>query len=139
MMNRHPLELLGPYADGELPPEEMARVAQHLQGCTECGRELSLIRSMGEAMRGMVTNTRGRGIWDSVHARISRPVGWILFAAGVAVWVTMAGREWFRNREITWEWLGSSAVWIGLALIAVGVGYEQYREWKETRYKDVHQ
>jgi hypothetical protein len=51
----------------------------------------------------------------------------------------MAGREWFRNREITWEWLGSSAVWIGLALIAVGVGYEQYREWKETRYKDVHQ
>jgi hypothetical protein len=33
--------------------------------------------------------------------------------------------------------MAGSAVLIGVVLLAVGIGYEQYREWKETRYRDV--
>jgi len=137
MRDPHPQDLLGPYADGELSAEDTERVARHLTTCTECSRELALIRSLGGAMRGMVTNTKPRGAWNAVHARISRPVGWILLVAGVSVWVSLAVGEWLRSRELTWAWMGASALWIGAALLAVGVGYEQYREWKETRYKDI--
>jgi predicted MFS family arabinose efflux permease len=112
----------------------------------------------------MVSGARGRSAWQAVHTRISRPIGWVLLIAGVAVWFAMAvaawfaNRElslewlsisaiaigvalavvaWFSNRELTLEWLSLSAIAIGAALLLMGVGYEQYREWKETRYKDI--
>jgi predicted anti-sigma-YlaC factor YlaD len=136
-MNQHPHELLGAYADGELDAAQTAQVAQHLTKCTECARELALIRSMGGAMRTLVNSTESRGIWETVHRRLSRPIGWLLMLAGVAVWTTLAVVEWYRSRELTWEWMAGSAVVIGVVLLAVGIGYEQYREWKETRYRDV--
>jgi anti-sigma factor RsiW len=137
MTDRHPRDLLGAYADGELPPAQMADIARHLELCTECAREVALIKTMGGAMRTMVATTPPRGIWNSVHRRISRPLGWILVIAGVSVWAAMAVLEWFRSRELSWEWLTFSAVAIGGVLLAVSVAYEQYRGWKETRYKDV--
>jgi anti-sigma factor RsiW len=136
-MREHPRDLLGAYADGELPPTEMAAVARHLEMCTECAREVALVRTMGEAMRTMVGTTSPRGVWNDVHHRLSRPVGWILLVAGVAVWLAMAALEWFRHRELSWEWLSMTAIAIGFVLLAVSVGYEQYRDWRETRYRDV--
>jgi anti-sigma factor RsiW len=136
-MNRHPHELLGAYADGELAAEETARVAAHLTACTECARELALIRSMGGAMRGMLDTAPDRDIWAGVHRKLTRPVGWVLFTAGVAVWAAMLVVEWFRHGELSWQWLTATAVGIGLALLAVGVLHEQYRDWKTTRYKDI--
>jgi anti-sigma factor RsiW len=136
-MNQHPHDLLGAYADGELDAARTAHVAGHLTKCTECARELALIRSMGGAMRTMVNSTESRGVWDAVHRRLSRPIGWLLILAGLAVWTTLAVLEWYRSRELTWEWMAASAVVIGVVLLAVGIGYEQYREWKETRYRDV--
>ena len=136
-MNGHPRDLLGAYADGELQPTETARVAGHLTTCTECARELALIRSMGGAMRAMAGSTRPRGVWATVHRRISRPIGWLLVIVGVAAWSALAALEWFRSRELTLEWLAGSAIGIGIGLVAIGVAYEQYREWKETRYKDI--
>ena len=136
-MNRHPRERLGAYADGELEPAETAAVAKHLTTCTECSREVALIRSLGGAMRTMMSDTKPRGVWDTVNRRITRPVGWLLVVAGVVAWLAMAGLEWYRSRQLTIEWLGMSAFWIGIALVALGVFHEQYREWKDTRYKDV--
>jgi anti-sigma factor RsiW len=136
-MNRHPHELLGAYADGELDAAATARVAEHLTTCTECARELALIRSLGGAMRTMVNDTPSRGLWNAVHRRITRPLGWLLIIGGAAVWTALAVVEWYRSRELTWEWLAGSAFVIGFVLLAVGIAYDQYREWKETRYKDV--
>jgi anti-sigma factor RsiW len=136
-MNRHPHDLLGAYADGELDAAQTARVAEHLTKCTECMRELTLIRSMGGAMRTMVNSTGSRGVWDAVHRRISRPIGWVLILAGAAVWAVLLVLEWYRGRELTLEWVAASAFVSGIVLLAVGIGYEQYREWKETRYRDV--
>jgi anti-sigma factor RsiW len=136
-MNGHPHDLLGAYADGELDAAETARVAGHLQQCTECARELALIRSMGGAMRTMVGTTEARDVWGGVHRRLTRPAGWLLVTGGIAVWCVMMVLEWFRHGELTWQWLASTAVGIGVALLLVGVLHEQYREWKETRYKDI--
>jgi anti-sigma factor RsiW len=136
-MNRHPHELLGAYADGELDAGQTAHVAGHLQECTECARELALIRSMGGAMRGTIAAAPERDVWAGVHRRLTRPVGWLLFVAGVTVWAAMAIVEWFRHGELSWEWLSMTAIGIGLALLFTGVLHEQYRDWKNTRYRDI--
>jgi hypothetical protein len=74
-----------------------------------------------------------------VHRRITRPLGWLLVVAGVVIWCALAALEWYRARELTAEWLSTSALVIGGALLLVSVGYEQYREWKDSPYKDVQQ
>ena len=137
-MTQHPLMAISAYADGELTEQEEAHVKAHLAQCTECARELALIRSMGEAMvEGMRTAPPQRGVWDRVHRRITRPVGWLLFTGGVSVWTVLLVIEWFRAGSPSLPWMASTAVGIGFALIAVGIGYEQYREWRHSPYKDL--
>ncbi len=134
-MTEHPSELISAYADGELSPEDARQIENHLRLCTECARELALIQSMGGAMKTM--SLQRRSVWEGVHRRITFPIGWVLFVAGLGVWVALATYEWFRQGELTAEWLGATAIIVGLVLLLVGVAYEQYREWKETPYKDV--
>jgi anti-sigma factor RsiW len=139
-MSNHPLERIGAYADGEVAPAEAAAIEAHLGACTECTRELALIRAMGGIMRNAVrTGAPRRSVWDAVHRRISRPVGWVLLLAGITTWLALGLAQWYRERALTAEWLAVSAVGTGLALLLAGVAYEQYRDWKETRYKDIQQ
>ena len=137
-MTNHPLAAISAYADGELSAEDAARVEAHLAECTECARELALIRSMGEAMTENMRNSKAPSdIWGQVHRRITQPLGWILLLAGVAVWVILAVIEWFTEGELTLRWLATTAVGIGIALIAVAIGYSQLREWRTSPYKDI--
>lgn len=142
----HPEERLSAYADGELPPEEAAAVEEHLETCTECRRELAVIRSMGEAMSttsgtdgtgGPASGGESRSVWDGVRRRIVAPTGWLLVVAGLAVLAALAVVEWFRTGSLTPGWLATTAVAVGIGLVAVNIGWEQYREWKHSPYRDV--
>jgi anti-sigma factor RsiW len=136
-MNVHARERLSAYLDGELTASDAAEVERHLRDCTECARELAIMRNLGGAMRSMSEQYRGRrGIWQRVHARITRPVGWLLILAGTAVWLWLIVSRWLRE-ELTLEWAAATGVAVGLVLLMIGLGYEQYRDWRETRYKDV--
>ncbi|HSJ24860.1 MAG TPA: zf-HC2 domain-containing protein [Longimicrobiales bacterium] len=136
-MNTHPRDLLSAYADGELDAAQTAAVAAHLTRCTECAREVALIRSVGGAMRQMINDAPRRGVWDTVHRRITRPVGWTLILAGIAIWAGLLLVEWYRSRALSWEWIGGTAFWVGAVMLVIGVAWEQYRDWQTTRYKDV--
>ncbi len=136
---RHPTDRLHAYADGELPPEESRRLEEHLRDCTECAREVMLIRYLGGAMKSIQPGRSRPRIWERVHRRITRPAGWLLLAGGLAAWLGLAAFRWFQAGELTLEWLATTAIVVGLALLAIAVGYEQYRDWKETPYKDVEQ
>jgi anti-sigma factor RsiW len=137
-MTHHPMVSISAYADGELTDEEETQVEAHLAQCTECARELALIRSMGDAMvEGMRRPQPERSVWDRVHRRITQPVGWLLFASGISVWIALLIIEWFRAGELTLPWMATTAIGIGVALIALGIGYEQFREWRHSPYKDL--
>lgn len=137
-MTEHPLAAISAYADGELTAAEAQRIEGHLAECTECARELALIKSMGEAMvHATKRRDEGPDLWPSVHRRLTQPIGWILTVSGVTVWLALAVTEWFRAGSLTAEWLATTAIGIGIALLMVGVGYQQYREWRESPYKDV--
>jgi hypothetical protein len=133
-MTRHPGEELSAYADGELSAERGREIELHLQGCTECRRELTIIRSIGNAMREI--ETKPTGIWDRVQRAIARPIGWGLLVAGFLLWMVLAAVAWFRE-EFTVEWLAATAIGTGLLMLLIHFGYEQYREWKESPYKGI--
>lgn len=135
-MNVHPREQLSAYLDGELPPDAATDVERHLRDCTECARDLSLMRSMGGAMRTVSKQYRGGSVWSGVHRQITRPVGWLFIVAGAAVWAWLIVSRWVRE-ELTLEWAAATALGVGFVLLLISLGYEQYREWRETRYKDV--
>ncbi|MEX0891930.1 MAG: zf-HC2 domain-containing protein [Gemmatimonadota bacterium] len=132
----HPRERLGAWIDGELAAADSVAVEVHVRGCTECAREAMILRQLGGAMRNATYRGERRSVWEGVHRRITQPMGWVLLVAGAVIWGGLAIYEWWRA-EITVEWLAGTAAVIGVALLLVGIGYEQYREWQETRYKDV--
>jgi anti-sigma factor RsiW len=137
-MSVHPRQQLSAYLDGELPAGDAADVERHLRDCTECSRELAIMKDLGGAMRTMSNQYRDRGVWEGVHRRLTRPVGWLLILAGAAVWLWLLVSRWLRE-ELTLEWAAATGVAVGLVLLLISLGYEQYRDWRETRYKDVHQ
>jgi anti-sigma factor RsiW len=135
-MNRHPHQALSAYADGELPAEEARRVEAHVRQCTECARELALIRNLGGVMRSMPAPSRRSDAWEGVNRRIARPAGWLLLIIGVILWAGLALVGWFRQ-TLTLEWVAATAVAAGLAVLAASIAYEQYRDWTDSPYKDV--
>ena len=136
MQSPHPEEELSAYVDGELPAEEADAVEAHLETCTECRRELAAIETMGDAMNEAGAERRD-SVWDGVRRRIVRPAAWLLVAAGTAVLAALAAVEWFRTGALTPEWLATTAVGVGIGLLAVSIGLEQYREWRDSPYRDV--
>jgi hypothetical protein len=87
-------------------------------------------------MREMETTGRTPSTWERVHGRITRPMGWTLLLAGVAVWAGIAIAAWFRQ-ALTLEWLAGTAVAVGVLMLLVGIGHEQYREWRTSPYRDI--
>lgn len=136
-MSDHPLERISAYADGELDAESARAVEAHLAVCTECARELSLIRAMGGAMKASLERPPAESTWSRVHRSVTRPAGWLLVLGGVAVWTGLALVEWFRAGTPTLEWLATTAAGVGLALLGAGIAYEQYRAWKDEPYRHV--
>jgi anti-sigma factor RsiW len=134
-MSGHPREKLTAYADGELDPTGAAEIESHLRACTECARELMLLRNLKGAFQ-MIQPTAEKDLWGGVHRRLTRPAGWLLIAAGVTVWIILAAIRWFQS-ELTIEWLAATAVATGGVLLLVGIGWEQYHQWRNERYKDV--
>jgi anti-sigma factor RsiW len=134
-MTGHPREQLSAYHDGELAPDRAAALERHLHDCTECTRELAIMRLLGGAMR-TTTNRPARSTWEGVHRRITRPAGWLLVLAGLAIWASLALTAWWRA-ELNLEWLAATGVAAGLILLLIGYGHEQYRDWRDTRYRDV--
>ncbi|HEY3569960.1 MAG TPA: zf-HC2 domain-containing protein [Thermoanaerobaculia bacterium] len=47
------LDLLEPYLDGDLPPDEADRVRRHLDGCPACAEELALAAQIQRELRAL--------------------------------------------------------------------------------------
>jgi anti-sigma factor RsiW len=135
-MTAHAREQLSAYLDGELAPDDARRLERHLHDCTECSRELAILTDLRGAIRTMAQTAGHRSVWDDVNRRITRPAGWVLLLLGAAIWAVLALLAWWRA-ELTLEWVAGTGVAAGLILLLIGMGHEQYRDWKDTRYKDV--
>src|SRR5690606_24802742 len=105
--------------------------------CTECSRELALIRALGGAMKASLAERPYGSIWARVHRSITRPVGWLLLVGGMGTWVVLGLIRWFQAGELGVRWLATSGIGLGFGMLVAGIGYEQYRAWRDEPYRHI--
>lgn len=128
------------YLDGELPPEEQARVEGAVSASSELQRELAIFRAMKGDFQELSFHaaTYHHSVWDQVASEVARPVGWVLVIAG-AIALLFYGAYVFTTSPVDpWEKLAAGAVVIGMLVLLATVIWERYREWLTDPYKDVH-
>lgn len=133
-------ETLMRWLDGELRPAEEERVEAHVAGCAECRREAKVFGTMKTdlaEMPGGDPTAGGASLWDAVHRRLARPLGWILLGAGALLWAGWAAWLFATSAAPTVEKLGVGAVVIGMLLLLVGVAWERFLAWQSDPYRDV--
>jgi anti-sigma factor RsiW len=128
------------YLDGEMPPEERARVDTELSTSTELQRELAIFRALKADFRELSFNAAeyGESVWDRVNERVTRPIGWILVAAGATVWTSYGTYIFATSSTNPWEKLATGAIAIGILMLLASVIWERYRELQNDPYRDVH-
>ena len=127
------------FLDGELSPEEHARVQTALADSTELSRELAIFRAMKGRFQDLTFHPGSyhRSVWDEVNEHLTRPVGWMLVVAGVVVWVAYGVYVFVTSPAELWEKLAAGAVAIGMLVLLASVLWERYREWLTDPYRDI--
>ena len=128
------------YLDGELSPEERARVDSELATSTELQREVAIFRALKADFQELSFHpaTHRESVWDQVHTRVTRPIGWMLVIVGLVVWMTYGVYVFATSPSDPWEKLATGAVAIGILMLLTSVIWERVREWDKDPYKDVH-
>jgi anti-sigma factor RsiW len=128
------------FLDGELPPEEHARVQARIEASSELGREVMIFRAMKAGFQDLTFHpgTHRRSVWDQVNQQLTRPIGWILVVVGAAVWTGYGAYVFATSPVNPWEKLAAGAVVIGILLLLASVIWERYREWLTDPYRDVY-
>lgn len=103
-------ELLGAYADRELPPETVAQIDAHLVGCAECRRALEL----HDAVRSRLATERPAAPSPALRARITAAIDAI--PAPVAAPAPVRGAE--ARPRLLWSAL---AGWVTALVLAVAL------------------
>jgi ferric-dicitrate binding protein FerR (iron transport regulator) len=126
--------LLMGYADGELGPEDRARVEEALARDPELRKELAEMRRLKEATLGVdaLTDTELAAFWGTVYNRLERRMGWILLLAGTAG-VMGAGCYLF----FTHEWAHWSVKLAGASGL-LGTLVLVWSVWRERRRATLH-
>ena len=140
MAGRVSSEDLMRYLDAELSPDERARVEAELAESTELQREVAIYRALKEDFQELSFHpaTYRKSVWDRVNSRVTRPIGWMLVAAGTAAWMTYGVYLFATSPSDPWEKLATGAVAIGILMLFASVIWERYRDWDTDPYKDVH-
>jgi anti-sigma factor RsiW len=104
-------ELLGAYADRELPPETVAQIDAHLVGCGECRRALAV----HDAVRGRLAAERPAAPSPALRARIASAID----AAPAPVPVPAAAAHPGSRRGLVWLALAGWLMALALAIALV--------------------
>jgi len=128
------------YLDGEMPPEERARVDAELEASTELRRELAIFRALKSDFQQLSFHPAEYrdSVWNRVNQRVTRPIGWVLVAMGATAWMSYGAYVFTTAPTDPWEKLATGAVAIGILMLLGSVIWERYREWQHDPYRDVH-
>ncbi len=126
------------YLDGELAPDRVRAVEEALERSTELKRELMVFRAMKTDLRELGAGMkRTESVWTAVNRRLTRPVGWVLLVAGIAVWVAYGVYTYLTGGYALWEKVALSAVIIGMAILLLSAFVDRYQDLKTDPYKEI--
>ena len=127
------------FIDGELPPDEHARLEVAITGSTELQREVAIFRALKGDFQELSFHpaTHYRSVWDQVNAQVTRPVGWALLSVGAIIWMVYGAFVFATSPADPWEKLAAGAIVVGVLMLLASVIWERYREWLTDPYRDV--
>ena len=132
-------ESLMRYLDGEVAPEERARIAAVVAASTELQRDLTVMRTMKSDLQTMSFGiANDKSVWGAVHRRITRPLGWILLSVGFLTWIGYGSYLYVVSAIDLWEKLATSAIGLGILFLFGTVIYERRKEWLTDSYRNVY-
>ena len=103
-------ELLGAYADRELPPETMAQIEAHLVGCAECRSGLEV----HDAVRSRLAAERPAAPSPALRARIAAAID----AVPAPVLVSAPAPRTVGHRTVVWL---AVAGWVAAVVLAIAL------------------
>lgn len=135
-------EALSAYLDGELTQQESQKVAVHLRDCQACREVYEDFQRIREDIRRLEFPQPSEEQWRTIMGgfafKTTRGLGWLLWAAGLAVLVAYGAYEFIRDPSIhAVERIGVLALILGLVLLLVTVLIERVSALKTDKYKDV--
>lgn len=126
------------YLDGELPPERARAVETEMESSTELRRDYLLYSRMKADLGSLGEHMKSTSdVWSPVSRAIARPVGWILFLAGTAIWSGYAVWAYLTSAEAMWEKLATGAVVVGLAMLLLSALLDRLTDLKSDPYKEL--
>jgi len=126
--------------DGELPPEDRARLMAHIERCGGCRAEYESLRRLTVGTAAALKlpappPERWEHFLDDVYNRLERRVGWGVFAAGAILLAAYAIVLF-----LTQPWAGALTKFliavpvVGLGILFVSVLRERLAALKHDRY-----
>jgi anti-sigma factor RsiW len=138
--------LLSAYVDGELTPDDVARVEAHLAENEQTRREVEKLRRLKVVTGAMRLKEPPAEEWEvfwmNVYNRSERSLGWILLCLGIVVmgaWgATEALTALLKTDELPLLVRGSVLVLsAGILVLLISAVRERIFRRNRTRYKDV--
>jgi predicted anti-sigma-YlaC factor YlaD len=138
--------LLAGYQDGELDPEQIKMVEDHLKTCSACREELARLEKVKEVTGKVKYNDLPlevwEGYWHGIYRRIERGLGWIFASIGVII-ILILGifhliRDYFLDSAVgLLPKFGVGALIIGGVFLLVSIVRERIFAYNRDRYKEV--
>lgn len=126
------------YLDGELPPDRARAVEEAMEESTELRRDYVIFGRMKSDLNALGAHMRTEtGSWERIERRLTRPLGWTLFVAGVLVWLAFGIYTYLTGATALWEKLAASAVVIGLAMLLASALADRWRDLRTDPYKEI--
>lgn len=143
---RREAPLLSAYVDGELEPNDVARIEAHLEENEKTRREVEKLRRLKAVTGAMRLKEppaeEWEAFWKSMYNRAERSVGWILLCVGLVVVGAWGLTEVLVAllKTDTLPLYAKGGIFVvaagGLVLMISAVRERFYRR-NRTRYKDV--
>ena len=134
------------YHDGELDEKDKKIVEQHIEECQECRKEFEEMKKLEEVMDTMELKQPPKEAWEkyesSVYNRLERNIGWIFLSIGAMIFLFFGGYKLVEGiiKEPGFPLIlkiGILAALIGVVVLIVSLGREQFFSYKRERYKEV--
>ena len=135
--------MLTGYMDGELSPEDRARLEEHLKGCETCQGELAALTGLKEelAMMDFVepTDVELDAYWAGVYNRMERRAGWVLLSVGAIALIAYGAfklvEKFVTDPSVALMLkIGVLAVVLGLIILFISILRERIAVSKADRY-----
>lgn len=121
------------YLDGELPPEERARIDGALEESADLRTQLELFRSLRAGLHDLplAPPPSDGSVWDGVAAKLTGRGSRAFVGAGVAAWLAYGGWLWASGAADRWERLGVAGVAIGVLVLFALVIRDRFHGWAD--------